>query len=93
MEDNAQNVDDIRIPTIIFGPNPYFVAGRDDKDAKKYCAEECTDPIQATLLSVEINSYIIDPKVSPKLLSIPTTIAFAISAETQISHARIPSLS
>jgi hypothetical protein len=90
VEDNAKNVDDIRIPTIIIGPNPYLFAIRDDKDAEKYCVEECTDPIQATLLSVELKSFIIDPKLSPKLLSIPTTIAFAISAEKQIIHERVP---
>ena len=68
---NAINIDDIRTPTIITGPNPYFFASTDEIDAEKNCIDVCTEPIQATLLSVELNSFVINPKLSPKLILIP----------------------
>ena len=87
----AKNVVDIKIPIAITGTNPNRSAKMHDIEAERQKAEECTDPIQATSVSLELKSCIIDPNSSPKLISIPVGIAFATNAEKQTNQGKTPS--
>ena len=87
----AKNVVDIKIPIAMTGTNPNRSAKMDESEAEKQQADECTDPIQATLVSLELKSFTIDPNGSPKLLSMPFVIAFATNAENATNQGKTPS--
>ena len=73
-----KNVDDIRMPQMITFPNPYFFASRDEIDAEKKFIDVWTELIPAKLLSLELNAFVINPKLSPKMTSGPYTIELEI---------------
>ena len=91
VEERARNVVDIKTPMVMVGANPNFLAKMDESEEDKYWTEEWVDAIQATLASLEFKSLITVPKSSPKLNSIPRTIAFERNAQKHTHQDKAPS--
>ena len=61
--------------------------------ANKNMHDVWMDAIQDTVLALLFNFFITEAKITPKLQSIPLTIALFIKAQKQITHAKAPSFS
>ena len=80
-------------PNVMTKRNPNFWVRMVEIQANKNMHDVWMDAIQDTVLALLFNFFITEAKITPKLQSIPLTIALFIKAQKQITQAKIPSFS
>ena len=81
-----------KTPTIMTGGNPCVWIKTAETEAKSHILEVCTDAIHDAELALLPKRWMMDPIISPKLVSIPCTTALFINGPKQIVHAQRLSL-
>ena len=80
-------------PNVITKRKPNSWVSMVEIQANKNMHDVWMDAIQDTVLALQFNFFITEAKITPKLQSIPLTIALFTKAQKQIIQAKAPSFS
>ena len=79
------------VPMMMILLKPYLSIKMDEIEANSHSVVEWIDCIHDTVLVLQFKSLISEPMTTPKLLSMPITIALLMQALIHIIHAKTPS--